>query len=346
MNIGLSSLALSLIIASLIGEIAQKTTSVPVKEINLEFKPSSRPVRIKSLWPEFMAAKMAIEPAIPDNFVLFNSTTGNSSWDFIWGPKELDTECFQNPSSIKVPLLKFWLSNEVHQTGPQTFSISATIESELKKIGFKNISIKRSMWGIYPVQSLKAKKDGQFTYMAWIGMNDGSAGVLCARLVFPRSDYIALKGSMQLWDTFINNTKELSHPEFFIAMGQDLQPGYTIVDVVGGTVTFVAEKRIRDNEIQLVFIPNGQDIKFSFESMDEVLMGSEWNYKAPLLKAYGSLSQTIENAQYNWLCTVTSILLKPVEEFSITKKWIDSQPNITAYQCKGVDPKLMQENSQ
>lgn len=328
-------IALSLFIASISDATTQQPGPTNTENVKLEFKPSSKPVRIKSLWPEFMAAKIAIEPAIPKDFVLLNHPDGNLAFDFFWGPKEVEAINFQDSNAISVPILKFKLSDSVCQTGYETFSHSSKIESNLKKEGFKKVSIKRTMWGSYPVLSFTGEKNGKFHAVAWIGLNDQSAAALCVNLSYPGSSGVASKEAIQLWDAFINNTKQLSHPEFFSALGQDLQLGYTIVDVVSDTATFVAEKRKRDNEIQLVVIPNGPDIKYTFEAMDEGLMGSQWNYKALLLKTYGNLTQTKNGARFNWLESVTSILLKSVDEFSISKKWIDSHPNVVAYQSKG-----------
>ncbi|EFB40457.1 MAG: hypothetical protein AB7E63_09920 [Parachlamydia sp.] len=293
-------------------------------------------LRILKLLPHLFYP-LAVEPKIPDDFIAMSPKGKLNGYDWTyWGPKEVLEEYFKDPASLKVPILRVKLSENTVQTGPETFSENAEINNLKKKYPqrFKDF---KHRWGMYPVWAFQTDAYDKMICMAWIGLNahEGEGGwTLLVNLVYPEGPGHPDQNDLKLWDTFITQTKQLSEPEYFIAYGQNLQPGYTIMDDVGVKLTVTAEKRERDGKVQVVVIPSSSDVKFQYAKMEEVLLGSKWNHAAPLLKVYGSVSQ--DNPEFGKvvLDQVISVLLETVPEFSVDKDRTTDRKDLLIYQSQ------------
>ena len=104
-----------------------KTDSSTCLGIEAMFPKSNTPLRIKNLWPTGYFVQLAIEPAIPQNFVLKSKPQDPYPACFAWGPKEtLDTFNFEDTTLLPSSILCFKdvIQSDpkffVHQTKPKT----------------------------------------------------------------------------------------------------------------------------------------------------------------------------------------------------------------------------------
>lgn len=130
------------------------------------------------------------------------------------------------------------------------------------------------------------------------------------------------------------DSEKLTDGDYFKACGQDLQEGYTIVTVCGAKVKMLAEKREKDGQLQVVVIPQTDDVEFFYEDMQECLMGAQWKYKEPLLKVYGTFVIKKTGYAANSMGYVTSIFLPTVPEFTADKPSVKEKKQAYIFQKK------------
>lgn len=273
-------------------------------------------LRILNLLPNLLKP-LAVEPGIPEDFVALSPTGILDPCDWIyWGPKDVLEAYFKNPSSLEAPILRVKLSANVVQTGPNSFSDEAFLDSLKKEDPNACFETK---WGDYPVCAIKARIEGNLIFMAWVGLNDPEAGwTLLFNLVCSDEKGHPNKQDRKLWENLLIKTTSLKDGDYFKALGQDLQEGYTIANFNGAKLKMFAEKRQRDGVLQVVVFPE-PDVEFYYEDMEEVLMGAEWKYGEPMVKVYGEV--VFKNASMiNDTKCVTSIFFKTVPEFSFKKE--------------------------
>lgn len=279
-------------------------------------------LRISELIPNLLKP-LAVDPSIPADFVALSPRGTLDPYDWIyWGPRDVLKAYFDDPSSLKEPVLRVKLSANTAQTGPNSFN-NEKPEEFIKRVQNeypKGFGYFETRWGDYPVFAVKTQKENQLIFMAWVGLNDPEAGwTLLFNLVYPDMKDHPNENDRQLWDSFIIKTSQLKDGDFFKAYGQDLQEGYTFVNVGGAKLKMIAEKRQSDGTLQVVVIPESSNVKFHYNDMMECLMGAKWNYGKPIIKVYGEIGINKENFE-STINYVTSIFFKTVPEFSFKKE--------------------------
>lgn len=277
---------------------------------------SGSELRISKLLPN-LVSQIAVEPAIPDNFVALSPNGIVDLYDWVyWGPKDVLEAYFKNPASLTTPVLRVKLSSNVCQTGPNSFSSEAELK-KMEKSDPKGFASRKIKWGTYPVLAVRTLMSDKVVNMAWVGLNDPESGfTLMFNLVYPEKESHPNKNARELWTTFLGGTKQLSEPDFFKAHGQDMQPGYTLVTVADAKFKMIAEKRERDGKLQLVVIPSSDKSKFEFLHMQEGQLGSQWKYGEPLLKVKANFEINDGNFKSIISNHMSSVLIKTVPEFS------------------------------
>lgn len=272
--------------------------------------------RILELLPNLLCP-LAVDPAIPADFIALSPEGTINPYDWIyWGPKDVLKAYFENPASLKVPILRVKLSANVAQTGPNSFNNDESLQTEGSK-GFASIETK---WGDYPILAVRTQMEEQLIFMAWVGLNDPGAGwTLLFNLVYPQDKGRPNREDRQLWESLITKTTQLKDGDYFKACGQDMQEGYTLVNVGGAKLKMLAEKRQSDGTIQVVVIPEGSNVKFHYIDMKECLMGAKWKCGQPLVKVHGEIVVNNRNVE-SITDYITSIFFKTVPEFSVKKE--------------------------
>lgn len=292
-------------------------------------------LRILELLPNLLFP-LAIEPAIPSNFVALAPEGDLNLYDWIyWGPKDVLMAYFKDPKSLNEPILKVKLSSNVAQTGPNTFSDDVKeIFKIMKKEDRKWFSSFTNQWGSYPILGVQTKIAEQILIGAWVGLNDPDGGVtLMFNLVYPDKKGHPNGKDRALWENFMKKTTLLTDGDYFkVSQGQDLQPGYTIVNFAGAKLKMLAEKRQRDGTVQVVVMPEGPGVEFNYTHMAEGFMGAQWKYGEPLVKVYGSIVVTKGNSK-TIINQTTSIFVETVAEFSVKAEDLKDK-NLFVYQSE------------
>ena len=87
-------------------------------------------LRILDLLPNLLCP-FAVDPGIPADFVALSPRGTLDPYDWIyWGPKDVLKAYFENPASLKTPLIRVKLSANVAQTGPNSFNNEGSFADE------------------------------------------------------------------------------------------------------------------------------------------------------------------------------------------------------------------------
>ena len=278
--------------------------------------PSKSDFRILDLLPNLITP-LAVDPGVPTDFVALTPSGNLDPYDWIyWGPKNVLEAYFKDPTSLKEPLIRVKLSGNVAQTGLNSFNNENPRElAALKRMSPKDFASIRTQWGNYPVFAIRTKMNGKVLFTAWTGLNAPEGWTLMFNLVYPEKKGHPTKKDRQLWENFLTKSTQLKDGDYFKALGQDLQEGYTVADIFGAKVKVTAEKRKSDDVMQVVVTLQSPHIEFHYLDMLDGRMGAEWKYGEPLVKVYADVvvsngnNQTIGNY-------VTSVFYTDVEEFS------------------------------
>ena len=270
-------------------------------------------IRIFSLLPENLLVALAIEPRIPDNFVAMNSSGKLDAFDWTyWGPKDVLEAYFKDEKSLSRAIIRVKLG-QISQNDVMHPDRTKMING-LKAMGFTTFDDIQFTWGIYPGYAIYSNSSAQALHTAWIGLNAEGDWTMQFQLIYPLSQQTPSLNDLQLWRDFLEHTQQLPEPLFFIANGQNLQDGYTLVNAFGSKLKAVAEKRARDNKLQIVVMPLADNVSFKFEEAGEGLMGAKWHFREPLAKVYGMIHRKDGNSElYDSSCI--SILIKMWKNF-------------------------------
>lgn len=276
---------------------------------------SSQELRILKLLPD-LVYPLAIEPAIPENFVA-GSPFGEidpSQWIY-WGPEDVLDKYFRNPKSLDQPILRIKVTTNRSQTGPDSFTGE---DDDFKKAKIKIHANEHFKWGEYPVHAIKATILNKVTCMAWIGLNAPGGATLICNLVYPENQRQPRRMDYDLWNTFIKNTRALIDYEFLKAMGFDMSIGKTVYSISRSKIEFLAEKHNATDKIRIAIIPQSEEIDFDVEETSQGLVGAEWNYMKPMVKVKGTATV---NDKFDVVAPeIISILIKNVDEFTAVEE--------------------------
>lgn len=291
-----------------------------------ELVQSSEP-RICRFLPN-LVTQLAVEPAVPDNFVAMSPSGTPDAFDWIWlGPKDVLEAYFKDPSTLNQAVIRVMLCKGVVQTGPNEFNGSTEkfIEDAKNKMS-KDLTAKIFKWGDYPVVEMNISfLDRGKLHTAWVGLNDrSSGGTLLFGLEVPEIRKIPNEVDMKLWDNFIQNTKPLTGYDLYRAHGHDMQTGYTIYTFAERKIKAIAEKRESDKAVQVIVQPLSPNTTFECEEMDEGLHGGEWRHMDPLVKLHGAAIIDDDGWGVHDQCVI-SIFPQTVKEFTDASKIPNSQ---------------------
>lgn len=261
--------------------------------------------RILELIPD-LVTPLAVEPAIPDDFVSIpkNKQAGICDWVYL-GKKEV-IERFLEDGTVLEPFIKVRLSDAVVQTGPSSFSCD--------KFNIPSI-VQNTKWGNFPVASWRHLLAEKVVYRAYVGLNAPGGHTLTFTLALPNdAESTDISRDHALWENFINNTKPLPEYDFYKINGFDLQEGHTIVTLSKQKIKVSAEED-KNGTIQIAIQPLTKHITYKKHSVQQTRKGGEWKYASPMLrlpmdlKVVNGNSTIIDNV-------VVSVLIKKVDSFT------------------------------
>lgn len=283
--------------------------------------------RIVSLLPALVYVPK-IEPSIPDDFIVMSPSKHISISDFsgiFWGPKDVLLNYFKDPKSLTQPIIKLRLDQNITQKGADSFSIT----------NFEKYNPEMLKWEAvlqsYPVMAFKIMVEEKETYFALVGLNSPGQDVLFFELIYP--DEKPSEEAIQLWENFLYKTKGLSIQDMLRAHGQDLQMGYTLTNVNGTQLKFIAEQRMKDDRLRIVVIPLAGNVQFKLDDVATGLMGLQWHYGEPLAKVKGTITAKNESLYGTVIQDqTTSILILPVQEYNLSEQEVKNQKGFILYE--------------
>ena len=150
--------------------------------------------------------------------------------------------------------------------------------------------------------------------------------------MFPCKEGRPNKDDIDLWENFLSKTKQLSDQDCLLAQGWDLESGYTWFDVNGMQLLCVAERRRRDNKVQVVIYQHGQT-SFSFKKVDHERSPMTWRRGEELVKVTGIFRENFPmQAGLKAPGTVINVFVKEVDEFSLDKEDLQKDSRLFVYQ--------------
>lgn len=276
----------------------------------------TQPLRIQQLMPpDKLLFGIGIEPALPRDFVAMTpkGELNYSDWVY-WGPEAVLKSFFKRQGSLSQPIIRVRISPNSDQSYLDLFD-----EEKEKKLYAENemtlLSTTKGQWGKYPYRTLTARYKKETIYNAWVGLNLPNGILLHFNLVCPNKKKKQTENNeIDLWERFFSETKELPEPLFFKAHGQEMHPGFTIMNLIGLRAKVTAEKRKSDGKIQFAVIPLDLGITFTYDRALECGMGADWHHGEPLLKISGTFKAV--GTYFVDSYSTVSVLIKEVEEFS------------------------------
>jgi len=292
--------------------------NIPEESVILDREPGSTRVNINGI-------SRIINP---EDFVAMAPEGELDPGDWIyWGPKEVLEVYFKDQKKLSQPIFRVTLNSKTMQKSLDTKKEFEKVLDEIKKEGAKVQSKFHGHWGIYPVGAFHGNIKKKQLFIGWAGLNAADGWTLLFEMLVPEQKKRPNTEDIRLWQTFLEKTKQLPEPQFFKAHGQDLQPGFTIVNIEGSKLRISAEKRKSDNKFKITVLPLTDDVEFQCREAGEGLMAANWKKGEPLAKVWGTVIKTDGNYQLSDSLTV-SILLKLVDEFTVTPE--EQKPNSKA----------------
>ncbi len=280
----------------------------------------TQPLRIEQLMPrEGLFAVLAVEPALPKDFVALSKNLEVDHMDqevdymdwVYWGSEKVLKAYFKDENNLTEPILRVKLIPAMEHCKNGRFDQQALINSMTQVSRGRVPSIEFGKWGFYPYCMMSNLVDDKL-HLAYVDLNDRDSGGLFFELLMPNKPE-AKATALQLWNDFFHQTQQLPEPLFLKAQGQEIHPGYTIVNVAGRKIKVIAEKRKSDKKIQWMAIPQNQATELKTKKVFKTLMGCKWHHGEPILKIEGTY--IIEKGWVN-LDMTTSVLIKEVDEFT------------------------------
>lgn len=277
------------------------------------------------LLPDNLLATVAIAPALPNDFIAMspNGRLDAYEWTY-WGPKEVLESYFKNEDSLTQSIIRVKLGTTTQREieNPNREEWIACLQQGGFE-GFKDIRVR---WGSYPIYAISAKSSEEVLFVAWVGLNDPGDWTMKCQLVYPTSRYKPTISDVKLWENFLSKTEQLTGKLYMKAHGQNMEEGYTVVDLGKAKLKVEAERRKSDNKLQLAMIPLEENVSFEFH---EASQGS-WENE-PIVKVQGTLTKR-EGQSTLIIDHHILVLVKEVQEFSINKEAVDSNAHMIVYQ--------------
>ncbi len=152
----------------------------------------------------------AIEPAIPDSFVMARAKPHHTLDDGIfWGTAD-DTEHYLSQKEIKGPIFHLYWSRTERQLTKEGFLREESLAAQMKEEGLSEVHIQKLSWGDYPLLAISASHPtkGEIRKV-WLGLNRPDQRVLIIELIAPSSDGSFVEHELLVWEPFLRETKPL-----------------------------------------------------------------------------------------------------------------------------------------
>ncbi len=282
--------------------------------------------RIEELIPDLMAP-LAVEPAIPEDFISVPTSkeAGSCQWIY-WGKQEVIDQLFEDHKTVLEPLIRVRLTAYVAQTGPDSFSIDRDV------IDFPH-RIEKFKWGSYPVRAHRILIQNKVVYMAYVGLNAPGGLTLLFNLHLPESEQGSdLDKNYPLWENFLRNTKPFSEKELYKMNGLELEEGETIVEVAEEKLKVTAEED-KNGIIRVVFQPLTPHISYDDKESSQTYKAGEWKTATPMMRIPTEI-EVVKDNNTIYDRVVVYVFVKKVDEFTIPTERLKAEPKVKVIELK------------
>lgn len=264
--------------------------------------------RINELIPATWVDYPAIEPAIPEDFVMRH---GDDGMTVMWG-SESDLDSY--PSSVPNNGIYVLKHSMEHQTGPKSFSFKKKdLIKKFNEAGLEVVRAGNSQWGEYPIFFYEGTSPTKETVRSvWVGLNSPEKTVLVISMI-PTNN---MMNDERQWNRLLNGTKQLKGYEYFRAMGSDMKDGCTKYSCAMGAVEAKVQQRKKDKRVAIKITPVNEHTTFNVQKTVQATMMGPWRHAEPITKIYGTM--VYEDDHYtNIINSVINVFNEQVDEFTI-----------------------------
>ncbi|CAN5755758.1 hypothetical protein BH09VER1_BH09VER1_12690 [soil metagenome] len=167
-----------------------------------------------------MSQPLLLTPAVPADFIVVSlwpktktTTEFNMEEGVMWAPERtahhFEIGADDNIATAKDPLFYVRLSKTVSQVpGTDKFKGEENMAATLTSSGVKNVKIRKTKWGDFPVLALTGQaKSGLAMFTAFLGINSPDGWVIAINYRIPTAKGHPTDEEKKIWERFLNETK-------------------------------------------------------------------------------------------------------------------------------------------
>jgi hypothetical protein len=161
-----------------------------------------------------LVQRFPVSVALPKNFVVMpiHDDVPDLDGGLLWGEQSVLEKFKGDPKldarKLTGPVFVVTISDGVIQTGRDTFNVEGSIKQQLNGVGVKDVAIKKTKWGEFPVLHFRGvRSDGRVSHGAWVGFNSPDGFTMFFDFRSPSSDGKMPEEDEKVWETFLTKTK-------------------------------------------------------------------------------------------------------------------------------------------
>ncbi|MCC5848786.1 MAG: hypothetical protein JJU29_11905 [Verrucomicrobia bacterium] len=167
-----------------------------------------------------MITQIHLIPALPEGYVVVNADPQSEDpeefdmgYGVFWVPEKLADEfrfskIIKEGGKLKQPAFVTKLSVDVAQLPGNRFTIEENLEEMFRAFGAKNLELKKTMWGTYPVLAISGNMPtGEAFARLWFGINSPNGWAVEIIFFIPEEEDFPLEKSMEMWETLLEETR-------------------------------------------------------------------------------------------------------------------------------------------
>ncbi len=302
------------------------------------YEKSESNLKIHRLIPDpHWKAPLALDPAIPDDFIAQKGQK-ETAHQYFWGTSKAITQ-FLKGKRNGGPLFIISITPNVsynHET--KSFTGGMFTKEEFEQNGMTNVVTRSFSWGQHPVLTLVANIFHQKIHLAWIA-SPISSNVVLVNYFYPLGDPEEEAKSEKIWDTFIENTQELTGNDFYQALGQEMHNGYTLFSQNPITLKVRAERCYKTRTLLCIAEPCSSSTTSMIHRVEVTSLQGPWKTGKPIAKIYGTAT-SFSKSIWTTIDIIVSVMIKDVKSFSCNLKTLRKTKNI-AYNIQKIDKKAI-----
>lgn len=158
-----------------------------------------------------LTGNFSVRLALPDNFIVEPLEDDlDVEGGLLWGEHKILESYRENLGAQKLagPFFLVTKTTTVTQAGPNKFNVEDKLEEQLKARGIKDLVVKKTSWGAYPVLHFRGvRRDGNITAGAWVGINSTDGSTISITFRGRSTESKLQEEDERIWREFLAGTK-------------------------------------------------------------------------------------------------------------------------------------------